>query len=318
MTLTQLAKLAHVSVSTASKAFSMSPEVNEQTRDMIFALAKKHGCFKRYYNAAYPKLVVAVILQNFHSNSALLSALQTRLAEYDCEFCVACSRFSEERELELINYYENHAKVDGIILISPYCTVPESVETPIAVIDAYNEQPERVIQMNRSIDSAYTKAIHHFTDRGITDIAFIADRLSRSKIELYKKYMTEALGGWDEKLIAISDSGTAEEAISITEGLLDRTGVPRALISAHNNVTIGALTAIRQRGLSVPEDIAVITFSDSPHQKLNEPPLTGVEIFDEECATLTADALIACINGQSYQTHLYMDCELIWRRSSEI
>ncbi len=46
LTLTKLAKLANVSVSTASKAFSMSSEVNEQTREEIFRIAKEHGCFK--------------------------------------------------------------------------------------------------------------------------------------------------------------------------------------------------------------------------------------------------------------------------------
>ena len=48
MTLTKIAQLAHVSVSTASKAFSMSNDVNEQTREKIFAIAKENGCFKKY------------------------------------------------------------------------------------------------------------------------------------------------------------------------------------------------------------------------------------------------------------------------------
>ena len=51
ITLSKLAKLANVSVSTASKAFSGSPEVNEETRQLVFRVAKEHGCFKKFYNA---------------------------------------------------------------------------------------------------------------------------------------------------------------------------------------------------------------------------------------------------------------------------
>ena len=49
MTITELARLAHVSTSTVSKAFALSPEVNEQTRNMVFEVAKANGCFKKFY-----------------------------------------------------------------------------------------------------------------------------------------------------------------------------------------------------------------------------------------------------------------------------
>lgn len=67
ITLSKIALLAHVSVATVSKAFSMSSEVNEQTREMIFDIAKKYGCFKKFFNAKYPKFVVAVICPEFQS-----------------------------------------------------------------------------------------------------------------------------------------------------------------------------------------------------------------------------------------------------------
>ena len=74
ITLSQLAKLAHVSVSTVSKAFSMSEEVNEQTREEVFRIAKEYGCFKKYYKAKYPKTVIAVICPELGEMSAAKSA----------------------------------------------------------------------------------------------------------------------------------------------------------------------------------------------------------------------------------------------------
>ena len=65
ITLSKIAKLANVSVSTASKAFSGSTEVSEDTKELIFEIAKKHGCFKKFYNVKYPKLVIAIIVPEF-------------------------------------------------------------------------------------------------------------------------------------------------------------------------------------------------------------------------------------------------------------
>ena len=49
----KLALLAGVSVSTVSKAFSGSHEISEETRDSIFALAKRYGCFDKYCRVRY-------------------------------------------------------------------------------------------------------------------------------------------------------------------------------------------------------------------------------------------------------------------------
>ena len=93
MTLSKIAALAHVSVPTVSKAFSMSSEVNEQTREIIFDIAKKHGCFRKYYNAKYPKHVIAVICPEFKSRyySRVLSLLQEKSISILYFYSRACS-----------------------------------------------------------------------------------------------------------------------------------------------------------------------------------------------------------------------------------
>ena len=55
MTLRELAQEAGVSISTASKAFRNSKEISPETRDKIFEIAEKHGCFYKYYKKKYEK-----------------------------------------------------------------------------------------------------------------------------------------------------------------------------------------------------------------------------------------------------------------------
>ena len=67
MTLTKLARIANVSVSTASKAFSMSSDISELTREEVFAAVRANGCFKKFFNAKYPKYIAAVICPELNS-----------------------------------------------------------------------------------------------------------------------------------------------------------------------------------------------------------------------------------------------------------
>lgn len=322
MTLTRLAKLAHVSVSTASKAFSMSPEVNEQTRNLIFDIAKEHGCFKKYYNANYPKLVIAMVCPDLSSSAGLVKILQSRLAEYNCEICVTSANFSAERELELIEYYENYVKADGIILLSPRCRIPESTTTPIAVIDPYDEEfffnAENLIVGQRSIDDAYREAISYFADKGINDIAFVGDVLSRSKYELFRQFIKEKLGEVDENLISLKEKTGPVGGYEAMKELLDKGYRPRALISAHFPYTIGAARAISEYGLRIPEDIAVISFSYSDNMEFIPPGFTGVQNYDSDCCIRVADALVNKINGCEYEQNIFLRSTINYRNSSKI
>lgn len=321
MTLTQLAKLAHVSVSTASKAFSMSPEVNEETRKIIFDIAKQHDCFKKYYNANYPKLVIAIICPDMTSSSGLVKDLQKRLSEYNCEICATASAFSVERERELIEYYENYVKVDGIILLSPHSVPPSDVEAQIAVIDPYDEtilENQNVIVARRSVDNASEEAIDYFINRGITDIAFIGDRRSSSKVELFEKFIAEKLGAVDKGKISVSEDMTPRGGYEAINSFLDNGYVPRAVISSHFNCTVGALRAAFERGLKIPEDIAIISFTNSNTMEFISPSLTGVNSYDCECCTRVADSLINKINGQEFENRIFFKSTIEHRRSSEI
>ena len=305
MTLTRLAKLAHVSVSTVSKAFSMSPEVNEQTRNLIFDIAKEHGCFKKYYNANYPKLVIAIICPDVITSSANVKSIQARLAEHNCETCITATNYSIERELELVEYYEKYVKVDGIIMISARSALPSNIETPIALLDPYDED-------------AANAGDFIVASRSITDIAFIGDKMSISKCSLFRRFMTEKLGFVDENKISISEQTSPNGGYQAMASLLDKGYIPRGVISAYFNFTAGAANAITDRGLRIPEDIAIITFSNSDIMNHISPGFSGVNSFDDEICTALSDALVNKINGHEYQKNILYHSVVIHRRSSEI
>ncbi|MFE9095029.1 LacI family DNA-binding transcriptional regulator [Streptomyces sp. NPDC007264] len=95
------------------------------------------------------------------------------------------------------------------------------------------------------------------------------------RISGYRRGLAAAGLPYDERLVSRGDSATpgAERA---TAALLDLAAPPTALVTANNAMTIGALRALRDRGLSVPDDLALCCFDDFAWADLFSPRLTAI------------------------------------------
>ncbi len=310
ITLSKLASLANVSVSTASKAFSMSSEVNEETREMIFKVAREQGCFKKFYNAKYPKFVIAVICPEFESRfySRLLSIIQKHLTEYNCEVCVASTDFSAEGEKNLLEYYNKYATVDGIIIIKGTTIPDKNFEIPIVTISSGSETYEKNMEM----------AIKYFVDKNITSIGFIGENLTMSKLEFFKKIMTKLTGSYRQDFISITSKRFEDGGYHAMETLFSNKKLPRAIICAYDYMAIGAIKCIYDRGLKIPEDIAIIGSDDLPESSFLNPPLSTIRPCIDTACKAAVDAIMGKLRGTPVNANALITHELILRKSSEV
>ena len=187
ITLSKIAKEAHVSVSTASKAFSGSSEVNEETRQLVFDVAKRYGCFKKFFNAKYSKYVIAIICPEFSSihYTSYLSYLRRDLENEGCEICVAESNFSAEKERELLDYYCKHADVDAIIMIHPHITHYDFYEIPVLTLGrGFSGSNGYCILCDSS--TALADSIDYLLSQNVTSIGFIGEPLTAGKLANFK------------------------------------------------------------------------------------------------------------------------------------
>ncbi len=189
ITLSKIAKLANVSVSTASKAFAGSGEVNDETREMIFNIAKEHGCFKRFYNVKYPKLVIGIIAPEFSSGyyTEYLSYIQKNLELANCELCVSTTDFSSEREEALIEYYYKHSNVDGIIIVNSLLSNYNNLEIPVVFVNPRNEFSNTCVITN-DINLAFRQSIEFLVGKGVDKIGFIGESLTVKYMNCLKKF----------------------------------------------------------------------------------------------------------------------------------
>jgi DNA-binding LacI/PurR family transcriptional regulator len=318
ITLSKLAKLAHVSVSTVSKAFSMSEEVNEQTREEVFRIAKEYGCFKKYYKAKYPKTVIAVLCPEFQSRfySDALTVLQQYLSAHNCEICVASTDFSKEKRRELLHYYNRYTSVDGVIVIDGNVELDEEQELPIAVLGSVT-LGEADICISTDYLPALREALRYFKKRG-RSIGFVGDPYTGGKLRKLQMLAEEEDVPFAQEHICVSRVRFEAGGYEAMERLLTGETMPDAVICGYDYLAMGAIRCACDRGLSVPEDIAVMGMDDIHEAAFLNPPLTSINFRIDEACRLAADALMARLMDGEYTKQQTLVSRLCLRRSTEI
>jgi len=93
-------------------------------------------------------------------------------------------------------------------------------------------------------------------------------------------------------------------------------GIPfDAIFAASDLIAVGAMRALEERGLRVPEDVAIVGFDDIPAAALSHPPLTTIAQDYARAGEMLVDALIGQINGASGQ-HAMLMPRLVVRKSA--
>lgn len=320
MTLSKIAKLANVSVSTASKAFSGSPEVNEETRQLVFRVAKEQGCFKKFYNAKYQKLVIAVIAPEFRSvyYARYLSHIQVCLQKENCELCVSSTDFSPAKEKELIEYYYKNADVDGIIVIDSEKKITiENVEIPIVYINL-PEHAGDTCYVRKNTRAPMEQSIAYLLEKGVQDIGFIGEVLTTGKLQMFRDILLENGVTPREDYIITSTGRFATGGYEAMETLFAGKTLPRAIICAYDYMAIGAIRCIYDHGLSVPEDVAILGMDDISEAKFLNPPLASISACTEEICQTAAEMILRCINGDYSDCRKTVDGVFHLRKSFEI
>lgn len=149
------------------------------------------------------------------------------------------------------------------------------------------------------------------------------DQLSRvgtqrpeKRFLVYEAWM-RARGWFDPALVAIGEK-TVESGYELTLGLLQSSGRPSVLVTANDNMAVGAYRAIHKLGLRIPADIEVASFNDISVARFMNPPLTTVRLPAEEIGETAVDMLLEQVNGRNVPKRVILESKIIWRGSTKV
>ncbi len=322
MTLQKVAKLAGVSVSTASKAISDSKEVSDETKQLVKKAAEELGYFstvkkRRFENRRHSSMTVGIICPEIISihYSETVTALCRKIDELGGKASVFITEFDKEKLKNIFERCVSEREIDAIICLEGATSgqLP-SIPIPVVFIGVNNGH----YSVNSDIFDGIYKAVKHLFEMGHKKIAYAGEPLTLKKQEYFMQAMTDILGGFDEKLL-FCEKGRFESsghAAGVRICALDESDRPTAVLCAYDEIAYGLMRTLRQNSLRVPEDISIIGINDIPTSRFLETPLTSVRNNTGAIVEKAMEMLLFQLSGNGEKmTSVAVPCELAIRES---
>jgi DNA-binding LacI/PurR family transcriptional regulator len=215
-------------------------------------------------------------------------------------------------------------QVDGLVVLNPRrgdAQLRELVREgfPLVMMGA-SELPQAYTVSSLDNTLAARRATEHLIGLGHTRIAHLSYggleyQGADERFQGYRDALAQADLPYDPALLR-EGNYSAESGFSAMTSLLDSGAAFTALFASNDTVALGAMAALRGRGLRIPEDVAVVGYDDIPLAAYAAPPLTTVRSPALEHGQLAGELLVSLIRGERPErTPLTLELELIVRAS---
>jgi len=291
-TMVDVARSAGVSVATVSHVLNDTRPVLPHTRqavlDAIDALGYTPNTLARSLVTSRTRsigLAVSAISNPYFTE--ILQGVEAGALERGYGLLIADPHDDPAHERKVVQLLHER-RVDGVI-VAPSSDPGELVaylgrhDVPTVFLDRLVDAPadgaEHFDQVCAENAEPMAALVTHLAGLGHRRIGLVAGlpglSTTSERITGYRHGLATAGLPYDERLVAHGDSA-AEGAERATAALLSLGAPPTALVTANNAMTIGTLRALRDRGLSVPGDLALCCFDDFAWADLFSPRLTAI------------------------------------------
>jgi DNA-binding LacI/PurR family transcriptional regulator len=311
ITIKDVARKLNCSVSTISRAFNDKYDIRKETRDNILAIAKEMGyspnpiaksllkqCSNQigvvvpeFINSFFPEVIIGIqevflkkgyqvlIMQSGESHITELENVRTLENNMVDGMIVSLSL-----ETKNVDYYKDLIK-QGFPLVF-FNRVSNELETSKVLIDDYKWAffaTEHLIYQG-------FKKIFHFS--GPDGLMFTQNR-KNGYMDAHRKHK-----------IPLNEGSIIETGLMIADGervmekLINANNLPDAIFAVNDPTAIGAMKMLKKHGYKIPEDVALVGFTETKLAELIDPPLTSVAQPTKEIGRTAAQLLLEQIEAK--------------------
>ncbi len=302
-TIEDVARIAGVSIATVSRAIHHPGKVAESTRKKVNAAIAKTGFTAnamaqslRRKSARMILVMVPDIGNTFFANIILgLEAVANRRGY---GLLIGNTENDPGSEATYLSFVRSN-KADGMVLLTGH--LPYGAREVLPFLPPLVSVCEEIADTGMpfvGIDNrqAAKTAVAHLIELGHRHIAHIGgpagNILSSARQEGYQEALAQAGLPFDEELVLPGDFSIEGGRLAV-ERLFLRDTLPTAFFCGNDEMAIGVLTALSQRGYKVPDDFSVVGFDDIQFASCTVPPLTTVRqprrLIGEEAMTMMLD-----------------------------
>ncbi|GGF35597.1 LacI family DNA-binding transcriptional regulator [Echinicola rosea] len=332
VTIRDIALKLNISISTVSRALRNSPEIKLETRKKVLAMADKLNYSPnvvaqslRVNKTKTLGIVVPELASHFFASN--ISGIQDTAYRRGYNVMICQSNESFEQEKSDIRTLVS-SRVDGLLISLSRETVSYDHlqnlidrEIPFVLFDRILEGlPVSTVTVDDTL-GAY-KVTRHLIEQGCQRIAFLSGPegmyISQKRMDGYEKALSEKGIIMDPGLVRHSDL-TSETTQAMVRDLLDQPNPPDAIFAINDPVAIDVMKFLKGRGIRIPQDIALVGFTNMPVSDALEPALSTVDQPAYEMGRLAANNLLdQLMDPDGFEPkNIVLDTELVIRKSSE-
>jgi LacI family transcriptional regulator len=311
VTIDDVARTSGVSNATVSRVLSGYEYVKESTRNRVMETVENLGYVANLQArslASGRSQIIGLLVPNLDNGyvGTITQGIDQELARTNYDVMLYTSHRHPDKELHYVNVITNGLTA-GLLLVAPlipttYLDALREQHYPYVLIDQADATENSSVVEATNWQGAY-EATCYLSQLGHTRIAFITGSLAvRSAIDRLQGYQA-ALVDCDipfrEELVIEGDY-QQQTGYEITKGLLQSVDPPPTAIFASNDLSaFGAMDAVREYGLHIPDDISIIGFDDIPQASFVYPKLTTVRQPLELMGQVAVKILLEQIEDQS-------------------
>ncbi len=289
-TLKELAQKLNLSISTVSRALNDHPDISSTTTEKVKKLAKQMhyapNLFAKGFRA-HETYILGVIVPNISHmfTSTILKGILEEAELCGYRVIISESKNDETKQIEMLNTMTQFG-VDGILMsLARKTTQIEELlgvleRMPIVLFDkVLSKIPCTQIVINE--EEAAFNAIEHLIELGKQRIAIIKETENSYNSEKRFAGYLRALNHHGipirDKIILSTEDISLAQGRRLTNILLSKKKRPDAIFAITDNAAIGAIKALHKFNVRIPEEIAVVGFSNSTNSTIIQPALTTVD-----------------------------------------
>ena len=328
-TIRDVAKQAGVAPITVSRVVNNSGYVSEKTRARVEAAIADLGYVPNVLARSLRSRrtdTLGLVLTDISNPFWTTVARGVEDAASDAGFNVILCN-TDESEVEQDKYLRVllQKQVDGVLLVPARSALEpiqfvQSQDTPVVVLDRLIPDAQADTVRCDSEGGAYqlTRLLLSLGHRRIAVLSGPQGvSTAEDRVAGYRRALTEASLDVDPALVYYGQF-SLESGYAMTQQVLAVTPRPSGLFAGNNFIAIGALRALRDAGLQVPEDLAMVGFDDLPADLVVDPFLTVAAQPAYEMGRQATELLLARLSGEAPEAYqeIVLPTEIIVRQSS--
>lgn len=328
-TIKDIAEAADVSPATVSNTFNNRKGVSDKIRRQVFKVAKDLGYNK---DTSVQRRSIRFVIYKRHGFvisdtpffSSLIEGIGKQCRALGYELLISHVNLGDDDYKATIDdINSNHSS--GIILLATEMT-EEDIELfhnfrlPMLLLDSYLKSNTIDSVLINNTDAAY-KATKFLLEKGHKDVGYLHSSVYINNFNFRRQGYLEAINEYglkaDEKY-QISLEPTIEGACKDMKAFLNKKSrvLPTAFFADNDIIAFGAMKALLENGIKIPDDVSIVGFDDMPFCEMTQPRLTTIKVFKQEMGSIAVKRLVEKIEGKdSVIQKIELGTELVERDS---